>query len=221
MIDSSSRKSSNHAPCGAVSPPSAFCNCCCSCWKRVWTRSSCLWRLFKRTSNVSVFSVSSSLTWSLFERTRIVPTVLKITAFRRAYQALRGFGWLRLTRAQVDYVEQQALELAVEVAAIVQPDFVFAVVVLHSFKLSPKYIILYSIKRADFGLCSNVLATSSFTSAAISASLSQEFVAARHDVISEALILITSLLGVLCILTDARTPAVLIVFSSGVIDLYR
>jgi hypothetical protein len=112
--------------------------------------------------------------------------------------------------------------LAVEVAAIVQLDFVFAVVIRHSFKLSPLSVSFSNLIYGNrYGLCSNVSATSSSTSVAMSASLSQELVAALHEVMSEALMLITSLLGVLWTLTDARPPATSMVFSSGVIDRYR
>jgi hypothetical protein len=73
--------------------------------------------------------------------------------------------------------------------------------------------------KDGYGFCSNELATSSSTTVAISANLSQEFVAARHEVMSEALMLITSLLGVFWTLIDARPPAVSMVFSSGLTAL--
>jgi hypothetical protein len=66
-----------------------------------------------------------------------------------------------------------------------------------------------------------VSATSSSTSVAISANLSHEFVADRHDATSEAVMSMIILSAVSRTVTEERVPAMAIVSNSGVIDRYK
>lgn len=104
---------------------------------------------------------------------------------------------------------------AVEVVVVAQLDFEFGVVVRYSFKILLEGCFPSGNSFAQFF---KISATSSSTSVAISANLSHEFVADRHEATSEAVMSMISFSAVSRTITEERVPAMAIVSNSGVID---